>query len=94
MNLENLREKIADGFNFASKESNDGLKNQGYREYMRGKADGYLLVLGELNSLLAKGETEDFKDGARYALDYLSDLYDGVVDTDLWAEYMTKEESK
>jgi hypothetical protein len=39
-------------------------------------------------------ETEDFKSGVRYALAYLSDVYEGVVETDIWAEFMTEEESK
>ena len=33
-------------------------------------------------------ETEDFKNGVKYALEYLSDLYDGIDETDLWKEYM------
>ena len=39
-------------------------------------------------------ETDDFKSGVRYALDYLSDLYDGIVETDLWAEYMKGEDNE
>jgi hypothetical protein len=35
----------------------------------------------------------NFKDGVIYALEYLSDLYDGINETDLWAEYMTEGES-
>ena len=38
-------------------------------------------------------ETEDFKEGVRYALDYLSDVYEGIVETDLWAEYIKGEVS-
>lgn len=33
----------------------------------------------------------DFESGVRYALDYLSDLYEGITETDLWAEYMEEE---
>ena len=36
---------------------------------------------------------EEYKEGAQYALEYLSDLYDGVEETDIWADYM-KEEAK
>lgn len=32
--------------------------------------------------------TNDFESGVRYALEYLSDLYDGLEETDLWADYM------
>lgn len=31
---------------------------------------------------------EEYKEGAQYALEYLSDLYDGVEETDIWADYM------
>jgi hypothetical protein len=37
---------------------------------------------------------EEFKDGAQYALEYLSDLYEGVEETDIWADYMDKEASE
>lgn len=35
-----------------------------------------------------------FAEGVRYALDYLSDLYEGISETDLWAEFMDEEEGK
>jgi hypothetical protein len=37
---------------------------------------------------------EEFKEGAQYALEYLSDLYEGVEETDIWADYMDEEEGK
>ena len=37
---------------------------------------------------------EEFKDGAQYALEYLSDLYEGLEETDIWADYMDEEASK
>lgn len=37
-------------------------------------------------------ETDDFNNGVRYALEYLSEIYDGIIETDIWADYMTKEE--
>ena len=32
-----------------------------------------------------------FQEGAKYALEYLSDLYDGIEETDIWADYMKEE---
>ena len=32
-----------------------------------------------------------FRDGVRYALEYLSDLYEGLEETDLWTDYMEEE---
>lgn len=32
--------------------------------------------------------SNDFQNGVIYALEYLSDLYDGITETDIWAEYM------
>jgi hypothetical protein len=37
---------------------------------------------------------EEFKDGAQYALEYLSDLYEGVEETDIWADYFREEASE
>ena len=37
---------------------------------------------------------DNFHEGVRYALNYLNDLYDGVKETDLWAEYMAEKEGK
>lgn len=37
---------------------------------------------------------EEYKEGARYALEYLSDLYDGIQETDIWADYFPEEEAK
>jgi hypothetical protein len=34
---------------------------------------------------------EEYKEGAQYALEYLSDLYDGVEETDIWSDYFTEE---
>lgn len=33
-----------------------------------------------------------YRDGVQYALEYLSDLYEGVEETDIWAQYMDTEE--
>jgi hypothetical protein len=37
---------------------------------------------------------ESFRDGVRYALEYLADLYEGLDETDLWTDYMQEEESE
>ena len=37
---------------------------------------------------------EEFKDGAQYALEYLSDLYEGLEETDIWADYFREEASE
>ena len=41
-----------------------------------------------ITTLEAEPIKNDFHDGVIYALDYLSDLYDGLDETDIWAEYM------
>ena len=42
------------------------------------------------NAEKVKGDS--FQEGARYVLEYLADLYEGVEDTDVWADYMNTEE--
>lgn len=42
--------------------------------------------------LLTKIKGDSFQEGARYVLEYLSELYEGVEDTDIWADYMNTEE--
>ena len=37
------------------------------------------------------GKEEGDQEGGRYVLEYLSDLYEGVEDTDVYAEYYDKE---
>lgn len=44
------------------------------------------------NAEKVKGDS--FQEGARYVLEYLADLYDGVEDTDVWADYMNDEEGE
>lgn len=41
-----------------------------------------------LNALSNIVEQKTFDDGIAYALSYLSDLYPGVEETDLWKEIM------
>ena len=41
------------------------------------------------NSPLISGNT--FEDGVKYALEYLSDLYDGIYETDIAKQYASEE---
>jgi hypothetical protein len=41
---------------------------------------------------MQKESTKAYEEGIRYALEYLSDLYDGLDETDIWADYMEKGE--
>jgi hypothetical protein len=34
-----------------------------------------------------------FVDGARYVLTYLTDVFEGVEETDIWAEFFTESEA-
>lgn len=43
------------------------------------------------DEILNQIKAASFQEGVQYALEYLSDLYDGVMDTDLAAQYMNKE---
>jgi hypothetical protein len=36
----------------------------------------------------------EYREGAQYALEYLSDLYDGIEETDIWADYFQEEAGK
>jgi hypothetical protein len=52
--------------------------------------------MSELNNSMSDAILEQikgaaFQEGARYALEYLSDLYDGIKETDIWADYMKEE---
>jgi hypothetical protein len=35
---------------------------------------------------------QGFIDGAKYAIEYLSDLFDGIEETDIYADYFSNEE--
>ena len=37
---------------------------------------------------------QGFIDGAKYAIEYLMDLFDGVEDTDIYKDYFNDEEPK
>jgi len=43
------------------------------------------------DAILTQYRNEAFDNGVRYALEYLSDLIDGLDETDLWGEYMNEE---
>lgn len=36
----------------------------------------------------------EYQEGAQYVLEYLSDLYEGLNETDIWADYMEVEGKK
>ena len=40
---------------------------------------------------IEKESVKEYEAGICYALEYLSDLYDGLDETDIWAEYMKEE---
>jgi uncharacterized membrane protein (DUF106 family) len=43
---------------------------------------------------LQKDTQAAYNDGVQYALEYLSDLYEGIEETDIWASYMTEKEAE
>ena len=47
----------------------------------------------DLSQAKQAARDEGFVDGAKYAIEYLSDVFDGVEDTDIYADYFndTKE---
>ena len=42
-------------------------------------------------AMLEQIKGASYEEGMRDALNYLSELYEGIEDTDLWADYMTEE---
>ena len=40
----------------------------------------------------SKAYEDGFQEGAEYVLNYLSDLYEGVEDTDVWADFFPNAE--
>ena len=42
-------------------------------------------------AILEQIKGASYEEGMRDALTYLAELYDGVEDTDLWADYMNEE---
>lgn len=57
------------------------------RLYEQGYSDALNMVIKQLEN----SEGAAFQEGVIYALEYLSDLYDGITETDIWADYMKKE---
>ena len=43
------------------------------------------------DAILEQIKRLSYEEGMRDALTYLAELYDGVEDTDLWADYFTEE---
>lgn len=53
------------------------------------QVEGKTYTLAEIEQIAIKTIKEgDYKEGMTDALSYLSQLFDGVEDTDLWADYM------
>ena len=46
------------------------------------------------NDAESKAYEDGFQEGAEYVLSYLSDLYEGVEDTDVWADFFPNAEDK
>lgn len=44
-------------------------------------------------AILDQTKAASYEEGMRDALSYLSELFDGVEETDLWADYMENEEA-
>jgi hypothetical protein len=50
-------------------------------------------AIGELEKVeqeIEELKREKFNEGVRYALEYLSDVFEGVQQTDLWADFKTE----
>lgn len=53
--------------------------------------DEVVITFGTLQQV----QTDAFKDGVRYALQYLEEVYgDGITETDLWKEFIGTEDSE
>jgi hypothetical protein len=42
-------------------------------------------------AILEQHKAESFKEGARYAIEYLMDLFDGIDETDIYSDYFGEE---
>lgn len=54
------------------------------------------MTMQEIQAVAAQLRNEAtmaYREGVQYALEYLSDLYEGVEETDIWAQYMDTEEA-
>jgi hypothetical protein len=52
-----------------------------------------VLVHSMSDAILEQIKGASYAEGMRDALTYLAELYDGVEDTDLWADYMSEEDN-
>ncbi len=43
------------------------------------------------DAILEQIKGASYEEGVRYALNYLSELYESIEETDIWADYMTEE---
>jgi hypothetical protein len=41
-----------------------------------------------MNSTIEQIKKAAFEEGVKYALNYLSDIYESINETDLWADFM------
>lgn len=67
------------------------------RKYNEGQADAFRTALDyfeRASGEYQRGFDEGEKEGGINVLSYLSDLYEGVDETDIWADYMEEEEEK
>lgn len=49
--------------------------------------DTLLARIAELEDKAAKAYASGYQDGGEYVLVYMSDLYEGVEETDVWADF-------
>jgi hypothetical protein len=52
--------------------------------------DGKVLEHSMSDAILEQTKSASYEEGVRDALNYLSELYEGVEDTDLWGEYVAE----
>lgn len=57
------------------------------RHLLNGRIAGIKYALGVIETSTEKTYADGFQDGGDYVLSNLADLYDGVMDTDIWAEF-------
>lgn len=67
------------------------------RKYNEGQADAFRTALDYFERALGeyrRGFDEGENQGGRNVLDYLSEIFDELDETDIWAEYMDEEEEE
>ena len=61
------------------------------RNQLAGRIAGIKYALGLMETSTVKTYEQGFQDGGDYVLGELSSLYDGIEDTDIWAEFTEEE---